>query len=111
MRPRTWTAAVLVTAAVCLGFPPWRSRTTRGSALWKCASLSRQLSAVLSLAAPDARAAVDGRGDSDRFALDAIDLRLDGVRLTGHVERVSIRQRQRRYERPTGIQSRSPGHG
>jgi hydrogenase/urease accessory protein HupE len=90
MGPRNWTAAVFVTAAVCLGLPAAAIAHDPGLSSLELRVTSRQFVAVLSLAAADARAAVDGTQDIDRFALDAIDLRLDGVALAGHVERVSI---------------------
>jgi hydrogenase/urease accessory protein HupE len=89
LRLRTWTAAVLITAAVSFGFPAAAIAHDPGLSSLELRVTARQLVAVLSLAPADARAALDSSGDIHRLALDSIVLRMDGVRLIGTIERVS----------------------
>jgi hydrogenase/urease accessory protein HupE len=80
-------AAVLVTAALVLGYPARASAHDPGLSALEVHVLSGRVVATLSLAASD-RALVNERGmELDALALDAIEIRLDGVRVPGRVER------------------------
>ena len=85
--PRVWRAAALAAAVLTFAFPgAARAHDPGLSALDVQVARDRVL-VILSLATADARIAVaDSGGRLDAFAADAIEIRLDDVRLPGTVE-------------------------
>lgn len=84
---RAWKAAVLLTAAFCVGLADAARAHDPGLSSLELHVTSSRIAATLSLAAADARLVLDeGHGRLDTLALEAIELRIDGLRLRAVVE-------------------------
>jgi hydrogenase/urease accessory protein HupE len=81
-------AAALFAAALTLGLPAAAYAHDPGLSALDVQIAPNRIVAVLSLAAADARTAADVSGGSlDAFAVDSVELMLDGTRLSGTVEK------------------------
>lgn len=87
-----WTAAAFLAAALFFGVPGKARAHDPGLSSLDVRLEPDRIVATLSLAASDARiAAAERNGEIDVFALDSIELRIDGVRMAGAVEKGATR--------------------
>ena len=82
---RTWRAAALLASAFCLGSPAAARAHDPGLSSLEVRVARDRIAATLVVAASDARVAAGASG-IEMFALESIELRLEGVRLQGAVE-------------------------
>ena len=80
-------AVVLLTAALALGYPGVALAHDPGLSALEVQVLSGRVVATLSLSASDAQVLAERSVELDALALDSIEIRFDGVRVPGRVER------------------------